>query len=284
MQGLPGSGKSTKAKEIWKADGNAIRITKDLLREMLHFNEFSGKNEQLTMSASVALADRFLTLGKNVIIDDTNLNPRIVNQWQEFTKHDGRKLEIVKMDTPIDVCIERDAMRVHNGGRHVGTNVIKAMARQYGLYYNDMNDVICDLDGTLCDIEHRLHYVKNCGDQPKDWKSFFANMSDDTMREDVAAKLLPYRNTHNIVFVSGRPNEYRKETEKWLSDHFPLYDTLIMRRENDKRPDTEVKRDILKMYFRKEKIDIVFDDRPSVIRMWREEGLNVEDVGKGIEF
>lgn len=28
----------------------------------------------------------------------------------------------------------------------------------------------------------------------------------------------------------------------------------------------------------------VFDDRPSVIRMWRENGLLVEDVGNGEEF
>jgi len=28
----------------------------------------------------------------------------------------------------------------------------------------------------------------------------------------------------------------------------------------------------------------VYDDRPSVIRMWREKGLEVEDVGAGVEF
>lgn len=57
-----------------------------------------------------------------------------------------------------------------------------------------------------------------------------------------------------------------------------------MRRAKDSRPDTEVKQDILDQYFKKELIDVVIDDRPSVIRMWRSNGLEVLDVGKGEEF
>ena len=34
----------------------------------------------------------------------------------------------------------------------------------------------------------------------------------------------------------------------------------------------------------KENIFMVFDDRPSVIRMWRENGVKVVDVGDGVEF
>ena len=29
---------------------------------------------------------------------------------------------------------------------------------------------------------------------------------------------------------------------------------------------------------------MAFDDRPNVIRMWREQGLMVADIGKGVEF
>ena len=36
MQGLPASGKSTRAEEIERSMGNAVRINKDLLRTMLH--------------------------------------------------------------------------------------------------------------------------------------------------------------------------------------------------------------------------------------------------------
>jgi hypothetical protein len=46
-----------------------------------------------------------------------------------------------------------------------------------------------------------------------------------------------------------------------------------------------VKNQMLDTYFPdKNVIRAVIDDRPSVIRMWRENGLDVIDVGKGIEF
>jgi hypothetical protein len=58
-----------------------------------------------------------------------------------------------------------------------------------------------------------------------------------------------------------------------------------MRRADDKREDTEVKAQMLDIYFPdKTKIVQVIDDRPSVIRMWQERDLPVLDVGKGIEF
>jgi hypothetical protein len=57
-----------------------------------------------------------------------------------------------------------------------------------------------------------------------------------------------------------------------------------MRRKGDKRQDTDVKSDIYNRYLKQYDIVRVFDDRPSVIRMWREKGLEVEDVGNGEEF
>ena len=36
-----------------------------------------------------------------------------------------------------------------------------------------MRAVICDIDGTLADVQHRLHHLE--GD-PKDWDGFFAEM------------------------------------------------------------------------------------------------------------
>ena len=59
-----------------------------------------------------------------------------------------------------------------------------------------------------------------------------------------------------------------------------------MRAEKDYRKDTIVKREMYEQML----VDgydpkLVFDDRPSVLRMWREiEGLQVVDVGHGVEF
>ena len=278
MVGLPASGKSTRAKELMEADGNAIRLNKDLIRTMLHFDKFNGKNESLTRDAEIALADYFLNHGKNVIIDDTNLNPKTYNGWKELARPYGHKFEEVKMETSWSECIDRDAKR---DGK-VGRDVITGMARQYGMYDSKKKDIICDIDGTLCDLTHRLKYVK--GVEKKDWKSFFENISKDKPRQEVIDKLWKMSKKCTINLVSGRPDTYRDATVTWLKENDVPYQFLLMRRADDKRDDTEVKRDFLNRYFRKDNIELVIDDRPRVIRMWQEEGLKVDDVGKQIEF
>ena len=87
-----------------------------------------------------------------------------------------------------------------------------------------------------------------------------------------------------LVLVSSRPEDYRRQTTDWLAQNEMKFDNLIMRQSGDKRPDTEVKNDIYHRYLKHYNIVRVFDDRPSVIRMWREKGLEVQDVGDGVEF
>jgi predicted kinase len=287
MRGLPASGKSTKAQELARLYGNTVRINKDLLRTMLHFDNFTGRNEGHTQDAARKLADWFLTNGVNVIIDDTNLNPNTVQSWKDLARIHDAKIEYQDMDTSVEECIVRD----ENREKRVGGHVIKRMAWQYLDYMKGENVVICDLDGTLCDISHRLHFAKS---EPKDWKSFFAGIPGDTVRQDVlgkvCAELINYGPKTQLIFVSARPDNYRSETMDWLFSNLlmsgigPRFAGLIMRDSNDKRPDVEVKSDIYEKYLKKMNIIKVFDDRPSVIRMWREKGLEVEDVGSGVEF
>lgn len=293
MRGLPASGKSTEAKRLMEVAGNTVRINRDLLRTMLHFDKWTGKNERATKDAAKALAVLFLEQDMNVIIDDTNLNPSVVESWREVAQRVGSKFEIVDMTTPMMECILRDNQR-ENG---VGSTVIKNMALQWGLV-DPTSIVICDIDGTVANIDHRLHWVRHecekcklngegsC-DWKKDWKSFFAALDKDTVRQDVREILIDlYNRGHMIVFVSGRSDDHRDRTLEWLDKNFLSFAfTLIMRRSGDKRPDTEVKQDILNTYFKDHsKIKCVIDDRPSVIRMWQSNGLEVIDVGNGIEF
>jgi predicted kinase len=287
MRGLPASGKSTKAKELLSV-GNTVRINKDLLRTMLHFDTFTGRNEGHTRDAARKLADWYLTNGVNVIIDDTNLNEGTVQSWKDLAKIHDAKIEYVDCtDVSVEECIERDSQRE----KRVGKTVIQKMALQHLGYLKGENVVICDLDGTLCDIEHRLHFVSG---ENKDWKSFFEHMMSDKLRTDVVAKvrdaLAGWSPQAKLIFVSARPENYRAFTMDWLFDHLlgtgleTRFTALIMREAGDKRPDTLVKGDIYDKYLKDLNIVKVFDDRPSVIRMWREKGLEVEDVGKGIEF
>ncbi|HYE76308.1 MAG TPA: HAD family acid phosphatase [Blastocatellia bacterium] len=139
--------------------------------------------------------------------------------------------------------------------------------------------VIFDLDGTLALVEHRQHLVR--GKKKKKWREFFAACTADTVNRPVAEMARVLREAgYQIVIFSGRSDEVRAETEKWLSENNVLYDLLVMRREGDFSPDDQLKREWLER-FNKKDILCVFDDRDKVVRMWRQQGLTCFQVAPG---
>ena len=142
-------------------------------------------------------------------------------------------------------------------------------------------DIIVDIDGTLADVNHRLHHIRG---RRKSWKKFFKLMSADKPVEEVIAQVGELSRDHKIYVVSGRPEDYRETTVEWLRLHQVPYEALYMRRAGDYRPDDVVKQEILDRYFDKDNIELVIEDRPRVIRMWKKNGLKVQDVGTGQEF
>jgi predicted kinase len=277
LRGLPASGKSTKAAEIVK-DG-MVRINGDLMREMLHFNKFTGKNEGITQNMSKILAEDLLDCGKSVVIDNTNLNPNTVESWRELVRNTDHSFEIVDIDTSVEECIRRDTARAEKGERSVGADVIRKMALQYKGYMDGQKVIVSDMDGTLSDCSHRQGWVEKT---PKDWDTFFSLCKFDSLRKEVYDQVVSYNLP--IVIVSARPEKCRKDTECWLNKFNINYVALIMREDHDSRPDTEVKRDIYNKYLKNLSIVKIFDDRPSIISLWSELGLDVVDVGKGIPF
>ena len=283
MRGIPASGKSTKAAELSQLYGMP-RVNKDLLRTMLHFDKWSGKNESVTSEAETALIRTLLKSHPGVIVDNTNLTERHLAHYKEIAESENVGFEVVEMTTPYYECIERDKYRT----KQVGPGVILKFGLLTGQYpVPEKPLVICDIDGTIANIDHRLKYVKG---EKKDWKMFFMHMESDELRDDTLVTLLKYQEAgHKIIFVSARPEDYRIQTERWLETHCASrglkYEGVLMRRQHDKRDDVEVKSEIYDELFRnKYEIEIVIDDRPKVIRMWRAKMLNVLDCGPGIEF
>jgi FMN phosphatase YigB (HAD superfamily) len=136
--------------------------------------------------------------------------------------------------------------------------------------------VICDLDGTLADINHRLH----CLDE-KDWAGFWAAVPQDTPNQwcvDLlyGMELLGYE----VIFVSGRNEVARADTEKWLTD-LELNRTLYMRYKDDRRPDYVVKKEIYRKYLADREVVFVVEDRTQVVEMWRAQGLTVLQCDEG---
>ena len=146
--------------------------------------------------------------------------------------------------------------------------------------------IICDIDGTIADNQARAMLHLHRPGQKKDWKGWFDGIGDDPPRQEIIEIVRGHHEGgHPIVFMTGRHDGVRTASEEWLERHWALpYVTLLMRGDGDRRPDTIVKRELYEVYLQHYPIKLVIDDRPSVVRMWGEVGLEVLDVGSGVEF
>lgn len=140
--------------------------------------------------------------------------------------------------------------------------------------------VLVDMDGTLADVSHRLHHIQG---RKKNWKTFFRLMDADPPSEVVVKWVQNLSPEYDVVIVTGRPEQYRRNTEAWLKRHGIRFQEILMRRDGDHRPDYVVKRELLDS-MEKSRVAFVIDDRPSVCDMWRGCGLKVFQVAVGEEY
>ena len=159
------------------------------------------------------------------------------------------------------------------------------MARHWNWNY-DWEDgtliYIFDIDGTIANLAHRLHFIQQ---EEKDWTSFYAVCGKDNPFEDVLyfARLL-FDVGHIIVLISGRSDECREQTEKWLRTNYAPYKVLLMRKQGDHRPDNVVKGELLDELcadLERSSIAGIFEDRDQVVKMYREKGFRVFQVADG---
>lgn len=136
---------------------------------------------------------------------------------------------------------------------------------------------LVDMDGTLADCSHREHYIQGAR---KNWPAFFRGMGEDPPNASIVELTRKLAADHEIVIVTGRPQEYLRETLNWLNRHAIVPAQIWMRREGDHRPDYNVKREMLD-HIPRERIAFVLDDRERVCDMWESEGLTCHRVVRG---
>jgi phosphoglycolate phosphatase-like HAD superfamily hydrolase len=139
---------------------------------------------------------------------------------------------------------------------------------------------VFDLDGTLALIAHRHHFLEG---RKKNWRKFFAACVNDPPNCPVIKVLQGlHHEGYEIWIVSGRSDEVREETVRWLQQHEVPYHHLIMRRAGDFTADDVLKRSwLVNGIIPKDRVLIVFDDRDKVVAMWRREGLTCAQVAPG---
>lgn len=302
MRGYPGSGKSTKAKAIC-AETGAVRVCRDDLRKMLHDNHFTGKaecEEQVT-AAERAQVHALLKSGTSVVVDATHLEPRWLRKWQKMAAQYGAEFEVVDIETGQLKCAANDLLRKARGERHVGGDVIERMAKRHPIqnwpkvtqletftpepveWVEGLPEaIIVDIDGTVAHMTGR---------SPYDYTQVHTDTVDEHVRwlVNLVATYFDMRSSPvNVLFVSGRDDECREATEKWLYDNGVCYDALHMRptgakdAQGNKLPDYRVKYDLFNQNIRgKYNVRFVLDDRDQVVNLWRALGLKCLQVQPG---
>lgn len=291
--GIPGSGKSTFSKkfiEDQKELGKKwTRVNRDSIRAMLGYP--SSESEVLAYENAVTKIEdesirAAIEAGYNVVVDSTNVQLKFIKEFiDEFKTVANISFHI--METPIDVCIERNAEREE--GRVPDADMDKMIARFETMIYDpnisdyirpwkrqprlvnrefgkDKNGCyIFDIDGTLAHMNGKRG--------PFDWK----NVGVDDIDLHVLQILQAVELLRSIILVSGRSEEAREETIKWLQKYNVPYDNLYMRAQDDYRGDEIVKYEIYKTHIEPEyNVLGVFDDRNKVVDMWRNKlGLKV---------
>lgn len=133
--------------------------------------------------------------------------------------------------------------------------------------------VVLDIDGVLADVRHRLHFVER---RPKDWDEFFAAMDDDAaLEEGVALARDHAAHGRTIVYLTGRNEDHRGLTERWLERHGLPEGRLVMRRSDDRRPARLFKPQALSRIARDGEVLAVVDDDEAVVRVLRDAGWPV---------
>jgi len=303
--GLPGSGKTTEAEFVKKADpDNVVLVSRDDLRFTLFRSEGilqSWQENHITKLQRNIVKDG-LKAGKHVIVHDLNLREKYRKQWAEIARDYGAEFAIIDCtQISVNLCVLQDKRRGELGNRSVGEKVIRELAQKfkntlnkdvwkpYKLYPSEAfsapvsyekvewvaglpKAIIVDVDGTVADCTG----VRSPYDETK--------YHLDNPKRDVIdmVRYHAYNLEHKVIFVSGRHQDGFKVTQEWLFEHVKVpIEGLFMRYERGTE-DSVIKAELFNRHIRgKYNIVCVYDDRDRVVDMWRSLGLLCCQVQRG---
>lgn len=279
MVGPAGAGKSTMSRKF-------------VAEEFTYINQDSQGRQHLD------LYDQAIKAGQNVIVDRMGFTKGQRARYLDLAKSHGYSTKIIVLHQPYKVCLERCLARQGHETIKEGEAARSALNMFFSKYERVEDDeadaverhwpegdkplaIICDLDGTLCKIDHRLHFVRRPDGEKKDWKGFFDGIEGDEENK-WCGELLHLFRSNKIVLCSGRPDSYRRQTISWLEKNLVEYDELFMRNRADHRQDNIAKEIILDFeiltrytpYF-------MIDDRQQVVDMWRKRGYTCLQCANG---
>ena len=123
---------------------------------------------------------------------------------------------------------------------------------------------VFDIDNTIARTAHRAHFLAG---NIKDWNSFHSHCVLDTPIESVVNVLTALSWNYTIILLTGRNEKYRRLSELWLKNNGIEPDCLLMRKDDDFRPDYKMKSDVFDEIEQRFEILGAFDDNKDVLMM-----------------
>lgn len=284
--GVPGSGKSSWARERARQLGNTQTVSRDDVRRTifcaggdLASYKYTEEKEILVNRIQDDIAKTALASGKNVIVHNTHLKRADHDHWRELAKQFEADFHIEWFDESIVTLLRRNFKR--------GVDAVP-VSRMWDMYrnYRELRGwvpamkiadptkpkcVIFDMDGTMFTVGQRSPYdfTKVLADPPN----------------------LPIHNLYHLyseagyhcIVVSGREGteQCAADTKQSLLDQ-GCCPEIFMRKEGDKRHDIDVKEEILfDQILDKYYPVLAVDDRDTPVGMWRMNGIPCLQVGYG---
>lgn len=294
--GLPGAGKTFYARE-WVADSNGtmVAVSRDDIRDMLHGeHSFSQVTEQQVSIVQDTIVEKFLKRGVSVVVHDMNLKMKYRKHWATMAARLGAEYEQADFTgADVELCVERARNRWE---RIVPEHVIRNLHDKFiknlkgkpmplptidePVQVTEPHQVVPGLPWVvLVDIDGTV--AKMNGRGPHDYDK----VSTDLPNYDVVSlvQALRYDSGLPIVFMSGRTDSCRADTEEWLYENVKVgFVDLFMRKSGDYRKDDVIKLELFNQHIRgKYNVAYVLDDRNRVVEMWRKLGLTCLQVAEG---
>ena len=213
LQGPPASGKSTWAHETAKAGTPYVIVNRDSIRNARGEYWIPDQEDYISDIEEYGVRS---AINRNLIpiIDATNLNPKTIEKWENLAKELNCEIEYKKFYISFKEALERDSKRERSVGKKVLINFYTKyfydeFVKEVGYDDRIINKgnhktpcVIIDLDGTVALHRNRLPY---------DWNKLDSDEFDPRMLQIIYKLHLV---SIKIIFLTGRPNSVREETEK----------------------------------------------------------------------
>jgi predicted kinase len=295
-RGVPGSGKSTYAKQWVIAAPNRVRVNRDDIRQELHeqkhdykagtYYEPTLKDEERTTVIAHRRINDALTASKSVLVDDTNLNLRYYKAYHQIAATHGLVLGHKDFPITLDEAKRRNSLREQPVPDFVIDRMYSNLGPNGEFHHWDgdytprafvkpaekLTGIIVDLDGTAVDVRPIRHFVRG---KYRNFDMFHRSSLFCAPNPEVIEMVVDaHNNGFAIIVVSARVERYREVSEVWLNQHLPVpFSNMYLRPEDDNRPDFEVKHDILKKIREDYSVAVAIDDNPFVRQNWTENGI-----------